>query len=287
VPSVSTQNFPRSLPSFPSLKIQPYPAKSALASLNILVQVYVESNKPEVFHETPSHPVRRESSAYPSPSSGSRPRLHWHRSFRRTRLGIWPGILSGILRPELLRRTITRLLRALLSSLFRASIHSASRSRLLRPSRRLPAPPVNPGCHPRPGSPPPTALLLRLGRRIVRPCHRSRHSRLSTRPRTRRHRTHRRSAHRRPRPVSLLQDRPLTEPGPLLKAVSRSFYLSLRFLPAATRGPLSLGYLARTSDTLADSESLPVEARIEALKRLRSRHPKRTPLLDPGALPSI
>lgn len=59
---------------------------------------------------------------------------------------------------------------------------------------------------------------------------------------------------------------PLTHPGALLKSVSRSFYLSLRFLPEPTRGPLALGYLlARTSDTLADSESQPMEERLDAL----------------------
>lgn len=40
----------------------------------------------------------------------------------------------------------------------------------------------------------------------------------------------------------------------LLKGVSRSFYLSLKFLPHPMRGAASIGYLlARTSDTLADS----------------------------------
>ena len=40
----------------------------------------------------------------------------------------------------------------------------------------------------------------------------------------------------------------------LLKSVSRSFYLSMRFLPLAMREPISLGYLlARFSDTIADA----------------------------------
>ena len=52
----------------------------------------------------------------------------------------------------------------------------------------------------------------------------------------------------------------------LLKRVSRSFYLSLRLLPAPMRGAASLGYLlARTSDTLADSSGAPVEARLLCL----------------------
>lgn len=52
----------------------------------------------------------------------------------------------------------------------------------------------------------------------------------------------------------------------LLKGVSRSFYLSLRLLPAPMRPAASLGYLlARTSDTLADTAAVPVEARLLCL----------------------
>jgi farnesyl-diphosphate farnesyltransferase len=54
----------------------------------------------------------------------------------------------------------------------------------------------------------------------------------------------------------------------LLKGVSRSFYLSLRLLPAPMRGAASLAYLlARTSDTLADAGSAPVALRIASLDR--------------------
>lgn len=54
----------------------------------------------------------------------------------------------------------------------------------------------------------------------------------------------------------------------VLKGVSRSFYLTLRLLPAPMRGAASLGYLlARTSDTLADSAGIPVAKRVEALGR--------------------
>jgi farnesyl-diphosphate farnesyltransferase len=54
----------------------------------------------------------------------------------------------------------------------------------------------------------------------------------------------------------------------LLKGVSRSFYLSLRLLPAPMRGAASLAYLlARTSDTLADAGSLPFELRMSSLDR--------------------
>lgn len=56
---------------------------------------------------------------------------------------------------------------------------------------------------------------------------------------------------------------------PLLKSVSRSFYLSLRILPAALRDPLSLAYLlARATDTIADTAELPVALRMEALRTL-------------------
>ncbi|MEY3394441.1 MAG: hypothetical protein RL346_677 [Verrucomicrobiota bacterium] len=53
----------------------------------------------------------------------------------------------------------------------------------------------------------------------------------------------------------------------ILKGVSRSFYLSLRFLPRPMRRAASIAYLlARTSDTIADSLSGPAEERILALK---------------------
>ncbi|RYD36398.1 MAG: hypothetical protein EOP85_18310, partial [Verrucomicrobiaceae bacterium] len=52
----------------------------------------------------------------------------------------------------------------------------------------------------------------------------------------------------------------------VLKGVSRSFYLTLRLLPAPMRGAASLGYLlARTSDTLADTGTVPVAERLQAL----------------------
>ena len=48
--------------------------------------------------------------------------------------------------------------------------------------------------------------------------------------------------------------------GPILRSVSRSFYLSLRTLPRPLRDPLSLAYLlARATDTLADTSGAPVE----------------------------
>ncbi|MDB6131947.1 MAG: crtB 3 [Verrucomicrobiales bacterium] len=64
-------------------------------------------------------------------------------------------------------------------------------------------------------------------------------------------------------------DRPLQ--GPLLAAVSRSFYLSLRFLPPPVRGPLSISYLmARAADTVADVTASPAPERLELLERFRS-----------------
>ena len=54
----------------------------------------------------------------------------------------------------------------------------------------------------------------------------------------------------------------------LLKAVSRSFYISIRLLPKALREPVALGYLlARTSDTIADGSAVDVEKRMELLDR--------------------
>jgi len=48
----------------------------------------------------------------------------------------------------------------------------------------------------------------------------------------------------------------------VLREVSRSFYLSLRFLPGGFRETASLGYLlARISDTIADTEAVGVEER--------------------------
>jgi len=59
--------------------------------------------------------------------------------------------------------------------------------------------------------------------------------------------------------------------GPILRSVSRSFYLSLRILPGPLRDPLSLAYLlARATDTIADTPEPPAELRIEALRNLAS-----------------
>lgn len=58
----------------------------------------------------------------------------------------------------------------------------------------------------------------------------------------------------------------------LLKATSRSFYLTLRALPGAVRPQVGLAYLlARTTDTIADTEIVSVPGRLEALEALRGR----------------
>ncbi len=56
----------------------------------------------------------------------------------------------------------------------------------------------------------------------------------------------------------------------ILRDVSRSFYLSLRLLPADMRPVAGLGYLlARSTDTIADTEGLPGKVRQDHLERLR------------------
>src|SRR5687767_6977780 len=58
----------------------------------------------------------------------------------------------------------------------------------------------------------------------------------------------------------------------LLESVSRSFYQTLCILPSAVRPQISLAYLlARTSDTIADSSSLPVQQRLQTLEAFRGK----------------
>ncbi|MPW16789.1 farnesyl-diphosphate farnesyltransferase [Paraburkholderia sp. CNPSo 3157] len=60
--------------------------------------------------------------------------------------------------------------------------------------------------------------------------------------------------------------------GPLLKGVSRSFYLTLRILPAGMRDPIGLAYLlARAADTIADTALIPPAQRLELLLALREQ----------------
>jgi len=58
----------------------------------------------------------------------------------------------------------------------------------------------------------------------------------------------------------------------LLKQTSRSFYLTLRVLPRAICPQIGLAYLlARTTDTIADTEIVPLPQRFDALEKLRGR----------------
>ncbi|UDM52082.1 phytoene/squalene synthase family protein [Cupriavidus sp. MP-37] len=60
--------------------------------------------------------------------------------------------------------------------------------------------------------------------------------------------------------------------GPLLKGVSRSFYLTLRVLPAGMREPAGLAYLlARAADTIADTALIPPARRLTLLLSLREQ----------------
>ena len=65
---------------------------------------------------------------------------------------------------------------------------------------------------------------------------------------------------------------------PLLKRVSRAFYLSIRVLPEPVRRPVGLAYLlARAADTIADTAAVPPDVpkppRITATKcRFIARH---------------
>ena len=57
--------------------------------------------------------------------------------------------------------------------------------------------------------------------------------------------------------------------GPVLRAVSRSFYLSIRLLPAKLREPIGLAYLlARATDTLADTAAVERSIRLARLRDL-------------------
>jgi farnesyl-diphosphate farnesyltransferase len=57
--------------------------------------------------------------------------------------------------------------------------------------------------------------------------------------------------------------------GPILRSVSRSFYLSIRLLPTKLRDPIALAYLlARATDTIADTAEISAAIRAEQLARL-------------------
>jgi farnesyl-diphosphate farnesyltransferase len=60
--------------------------------------------------------------------------------------------------------------------------------------------------------------------------------------------------------------------GPLLKDVSRSFYITLRVLPGGMRDPVGLAYLlARAADTIADTSLISPGQRMELLLSLRNQ----------------
>jgi farnesyl-diphosphate farnesyltransferase len=60
--------------------------------------------------------------------------------------------------------------------------------------------------------------------------------------------------------------------GPVLRDVSRSFYKTLKLLPAKIRKQISLAYLlARTTDTIADTELVAASTRLATLEKLRRR----------------
>jgi farnesyl-diphosphate farnesyltransferase len=64
----------------------------------------------------------------------------------------------------------------------------------------------------------------------------------------------------------------------LLKGVSRSFYLSLRFLPKKVRNTMCLAFLfCKAADTIADTRALPEKERLNLLKEFRKGFPNDDP----------
>lgn len=77
--------------------------------------------------------------------------------------------------------------------------------------------------------------------------------------------------------------------GPLLRDVSRSFYLTLRVLPKRIRPQISLAYLlARASDTIADTKVVPRAKRVALLRQMQSlsRVPELGTLAEQQGLPA-
>jgi len=64
-------------------------------------------------------------------------------------------------------------------------------------------------------------------------------------------------------PIHRLEAKPIqAQHRQLLRSVSRSFYLTIRLLPAAVQPPVAVGYLlARATDTVADTSTLPLAER--------------------------
>ena len=79
--------------------------------------------------------------------------------------------------------------------------------------------------------------------------------------------------------------RPLPDLLALLRGVSRSFYVSIRLLPAPLRRPIAVAYLlARAADTLADTADLPAGERRAHLETWAGAVDGRVP---PGAAAGI
>ena len=67
-----------------------------------------------------------------------------------------------------------------------------------------------------------------------------------------------------------MPDTPSLDLLPLLRRVSRAFYLSIRVLPAPVRRPVGLAYLlARAADTIADTSVVPSDRRLRLLLEFR------------------
>ena len=68
----------------------------------------------------------------------------------------------------------------------------------------------------------------------------------------------------------MTQTAPIEACGELLKSVSRSFYLSMVFLPKEMREGISIGYLlARASDSVADSSMAESSTRLKSLRSMQ------------------
>ncbi len=77
--------------------------------------------------------------------------------------------------------------------------------------------------------------------------------------------------------------------GPLLRDVSRSFYLTLRILPGQIRPQISVAYLlARATDTIADTEAVPRAKRVLLLQQLQNlaRVPELGAIAGPQTTPA-
>ncbi len=71
----------------------------------------------------------------------------------------------------------------------------------------------------------------------------------------------------------------------LLKAVSRTFYLSMHWLPPAMRRGVALGYLlARATDSVADTSSAPSERRLGVLRQMGEAVAARLPAGEEASL---